>query len=464
MACRSRKENPESPAIESPLHDLLVSTRTPMAASTAIKEAEFTNCADLVAVLRSLDARKELPPFSGRTTLGLIEEALDASRLSCPKKDQKKCIDEMGATTSGALAFSLIAADPQVALGKLAAAEDSAAILRRRAQLFFALKQHNEGRDALAASLAFEDDQDTRVRVAQMFSLDGDPTRALQLCEGHDDDAFGVARAGALTALGRYKEAIAQIDQAPLHLRQEVAEAAARHAQDPMALASESMAGAELLLALRMRMGAELDDRGAGLLERAVLLSPDDGDLWMELAETLEASERQSEAIAAWDEAAKWTPGAERPLLAPIRILHDLHRKKEALARAKKLSSAATGTGESAAEGLRMASLAYRYAGDAKQAVVYGRRALANRPGDGRLVFELSARLQEANNNEESARMLADLLVCGARGQAWHRHEVAASLVALVGKDFLADYISTSSANCSPVDAEDLREHVESVR
>lgn len=459
-ACASDKKQATRQESKSALVNLLSDAKTPIEASEALRSAEFKSCQDLLAVLRSIDARDASQRFDAPSEIGLVAESLDASRLSCPKKDQKKSLSVGGKSSARAIALSLIVADPQVALVALAKAQPSAHVLRRQAQLYFVLEHHVEGRDALAASLRYEDDEAVRVKVARMLTLDGDPQAALQLCEGHDGEPFALPRVGALAALGQYKEVIHQIDAAELHLKQELAEEAARFALDPIELASENLASAELLVALRLRIGNQLDDRGAGLLERAALLNPDDGDLWITLAELLESTGRQQEAVAAWDQAAKYTPGSERPLLAPIRILLELGQAKAALTRAKQLAKLAKGSGDAAAETMRMASLGYRYAGDTKRALEFARRASANRPGDGRLIAELASRSEEAGMPDESAALLSNLLVCGARGQAWHRHEIAARLTALVGADDLGTHISKSMESCAVVDLEDLRHYI----
>ena len=440
--------------------NLLVRVETPLSASAALRSAKFENCADVLAVLSSLDKRNGSDQFDAQTTRGLIEETLVEARVACPKKDQKKFLNKQARGEAANVALSLMESDPQVALDLLSSAAASALVLRRRAQLFFKLEQHQAGRDALAASLRFEDNTKVRVRVARMLTLDGEADDALQLCKGHDGDDFGVPRAGAFAALGQYKDAIRQIDQSPLHLRQDVAEEAARFALDPAAFASENLAGAELLVALRIRLGPKLSDGGAQLLQRAALLKPEDGDLWIELATLLETTARPMEAVAAWDKAAQYTPGAERPILAPIRILRDEGLSTKAASRAAALAERATGSGASSAEGMRLASLGYHYAGDHKAALKFAERAVASRPGDGRLLFELASRLEEAGNAGKAAEVLSDLLVCGARGQPWHRHEVAARLSKLVGVDSQDEHISKSKITCGVVDAEDLRQHL----
>jgi hypothetical protein len=109
---------------------------------------------------------------------------------------------------------------------------------------------------------------------------------------------------------------------------------------------------------------------------------------------------------------------------------------------------------------MRLASLGYHYAGDHKAALKFAERAVASRPGDGRLLFELASRLEEAGKAVKAAEVLSDLLVCGARGQPWHRHEVAARLSKLVGVDSQNEHIRKSEITCGVVDAEDLRQHL----
>ncbi len=456
------KKRPEQREITSQLGDLLKDAKSALDASMAIRSADFNSCDDMLAVLRSLDALRYEKRFSVQSTIGLIKETVDASRPSCGKKDQKNALGKPLQGQSEGIAFSLIVADPQVALDQLKSSKESALILRRRAQLHFDLKEHKAGRDALLASLRYEDDEDTRVRVARLLNFAGDAKAALELCEGRDGDAFRLPRAGALAAMGLNSRVIAQIDAAPLHLRQEIAEEAARLAADPMKLASESLAGAELLVALRNRMGPGLEDRGAALLQRAAQLQPEEGDLWTALATTLEGIARPMDALQAWDEAAKRNIGAEKPILAPIRILREEGHAAKALARAAQLADKAEAAANSKRpEALRLAGLAYRYAGDSKKAVHFARDAVKSRPGDGRLTFELASRLEEDSQREAAAEVLSTLLVCGARGQAWHRHEVAAQLTLLVGVKAVPSYIHKSEASCEVVDAEDLYQHVE---
>nr|MBA3541967.1 hypothetical protein [Deltaproteobacteria bacterium] len=53
----------------------------------------------------------------------------------------------------------------------------------------------------------------------------------------------------------------------------------------------------------------------------------------------------------------------------------------------------------------------------------------------------------------------AELLVCGAHGRAWHRHEVAAKLVALARDATAADVVRTAldaPRACAAVDVEEL--------
>lgn len=444
---------------DTPLARQLLEARTVIEASSAIREAEFASCQERRRALLALDARPEEKHFDPRSYRGLIEEILDASRLACAiKNDQSQqklqgVVAEQRGSTALAIARSLIEATPAEGLRALEGAKPSAALLRRRAELLFALERHREARQALVDSLPFDDDVETRARAARLANLAGDAELALKLCAGRSEVLLRKERIGALALRARYSELVAEIHEVPLHLRGEASEYALARAANAMELLAEKNAPSDLLEAGVSKLGSELEDGGAALLQRAAQLSPERAELHMALAEALEASGRAREAVASWDRAAQLAAGAERPVLAPIRILFSLGEKRRARARASKLATRAK-----SAEELRLAAFACKYAGQLSRAAELARKALAQRPGDGRLRSELATRLEEAGQHNEAAELLASLLVCGARGQPWHRHEIAARLRDLVDADELRERVS--KVPCEPVKREELAEYL----
>jgi hypothetical protein len=73
----------------------------------------------------------------------------------------------------------------------------------------------------------------------------------------------------------------------------------------------------------------------------------------------------------------------------------------------------------------------------------------------------LAQRLAEAGDKAGAGRAYANLLVCGAHGRPWHRHEVAAKLQEL-GADGLGALDDKRS--CEPVDATDLAGYITALR
>jgi len=348
--------------------------------------------------------------------------------------------------------------DPEDALAALGGAPTSAAILRRRAELFFGLGRDIDGRDALVASLKIAENTEVRALAARLLRLAGENDRALELCDAEtnsENDEFLLRRerVATLAALGRYDLAIVEMADGAVFRQAELAVAAVGAAGDVLLLAGAKEAGPDLLLAASSAEGVELVER-ITLLKRATGQRPKSVALWSALAEVEELAGNLPASIEAWDTAAPMAAGAERPVLAPIRMLRTLGNEKASLQRADAIAVLARS--ENNSDGLRLASLAYRYAGAVGKSVVLAREALALRAGEGRLESELAHRLEEAGERDEAAVVLAKLLACGSRGRPWHRHELVGRLEALVGAEKVR--LALGTAGCDVVDGDGLEE------
>ncbi|HSK03428.1 MAG TPA: hypothetical protein VK932_19385, partial [Kofleriaceae bacterium] len=86
---------------------------------------------------------------------------------------------------------------------------------------------------------------------------------------------------------------------------------------------------------------------------------------------------------------------------------------------------------------------------------------------DGRLAFAVAERFADAGDRAAAAAALVELLVCGARGRPWHRHEVAARLVALAVDPASARVAAAAldaRPTCAAVDPPDLARYVDALR
>ena len=66
-----------------------------------------------------------------------------------------------------------------------------------------------------------------------------------------------------------------------------------------------------------------------------------------------------------------------------------------------------------------------------------------------------------------AARVFAELLLCGAHGRPWHRHEVSARLAALAGEaasKLLVVAALAAQPPCAPVEPADLAIYVDALR
>lgn len=405
-------------------------------ASTEVRALAATSCAGLATAVDALERARV--DFDAATLAGFVEDAVDATRARCPEDDALAVLSGRGGAAAALARATVVRDRPARALAELDGAWPAAAVLRRRGELLVELGRGQEAALALEMSLALDDDEAVRAAVVDLWVAARAPERAVAVCAGC---------VPALAAAGRYEDVAAAIAAAPVHVRTELATNAAATAPDVRALA---VAGApvELLVAVAARVREPTD--AAALLARAAGVAPDDADVHMAHAEALERAGEPLEAVAAWDRAARVAPANQRAVLAPIRILAGAGRRADALARASALARAASDD----ADALHVASLAYAYAGDAARAVELARAAVAARPGDGRLEFELALRLRSSGRDREAIDVLARLLVCGARGRPWHRHEVARHLAELGARDL-------GNVDCAPVEPADLARYVE---
>jgi hypothetical protein len=125
--------------------------------------------------------------------------------------------------------------------------------------------------------------------------------------------------------------------------------------------------------------------------------------------------------------------------------------------------------GAGTAEALVTGSAAASAGGEPALAVALAREAEAARPGDGRLAFLIANRLAEAGEATAAARAYQELLVCGARGRPWHRHEVAGRMLQLAGDAAGAGRAAVQASldrapACTPVEPDDLAGFIGGIR
>jgi cytochrome c-type biogenesis protein CcmH/NrfG len=191
------------------------------------------------------------------------------------------------------------------------------------------------------------------------------------------------------------------------------------------------------------------------------VLDPDDADRWDALARSRIAAGAIDDALTAWDRASTLAPAQPTFRVAPIRALVIAGDQARARMRAKDLATFARTRGD--VELLVAASAGATAAADGKLAIELARDARARRPSDGRLVFLVAQRLAEAGDARAAAEVYVDLLVCGAHGRAWHRHEVAGRLVAL-GDPTVVTAALDGPRRCAAVDEDDLATYVATLR
>jgi hypothetical protein len=381
---------------------------------------------------RALDS---LTRTHGATLAGLVEDAVSRARARCA--DPADAIS--GAAAPHQLARSLLADDhPEQALTALAPDETEPAVCARRADL---LDRLGRPRDALTA-------------LGEATTTADSPKRRLL------EIAIAVRR-------GSFAQAAHAIAAAPLVERPQLAFRAAADTP-PGALAELAAAAVEPELAIATADRLEQESGPAVALsarQRAATLAPDRAEPHDALARAQIAAGRPRDAVAAWDRAAALAPAQPSYRLAAVRALVALGDGPAARDRVAAWAAAARVSGD--IDELLAVSTAAQALPDYPLSVALARDARTRRPGDGRLAFELAARLADAGERAAAAQTYVELLACGAHAQVWHRHEVAARLIALVTDASSAKLVLSAieaAPPCAPVDPDDLARYVTSLR
>ncbi|MBA3459985.1 MAG: hypothetical protein H0T46_08485 [Deltaproteobacteria bacterium] len=307
------------------------------------------------------------------------------------------------------------------------------AVWLRRAELLDRLGRIDEARDELARAIAVAPD-------AEMLA-----TKRLL-------DASSAARRGSPDDLARVLAA-APLPERPRLSHRAVADAA------PGLLAALAAAGPELAIAAGVRLEELHGPAGAlAAREEAARMVPDDADVWDALARSRVAAGDVDGALEAWDRAIANAPAQPAFRIAPIRALVLAGVPDRARQRAGKLAAEAR---SARSVELLVAASSAASAIDRELAVALARDAQALRPRDGRLAFLVAQRLADAGDTTAAARAYADLLICGAHGRAWHRHEVAAKLRELGAA---ARSVLDEKSRCETVEPGDLEQYTSALR
>jgi len=266
-----------------------------------------------------------------------------------------------------------------------------------------------------------------------------------------------------LARKGKLAEAARAVAAAALDARPQLAEAVARAcaAERLDELAGAAGGDADLLTALADRVERERGPAAAvAVRERAAAAAPERAEGWDALGRARAAAGRIDQALAAWDRAAAAAPAQPSYRLAPIRALALTGDAARARARAGEVARAARASRD--VDQLIAASAAAAAAGDGAEAIALAREARAERPGDGRLAFLVGDRLAQGGDPAAAARTWVELLVCGAHGRPWHRHEVAGRLLQL-GQGGQSRAVSSALAetpSCAPVEEAELASYL----
>jgi hypothetical protein len=395
----------------------------PAQASQRVR-ALVVSCEGVTRVLDRLAAAR----VSGRLLAGLVDEAI--STASCA--DARAAIKGSDAAHQLARA-RLDDARPDSALAHLTAADP--AIRLRRAELLDRLGRNAEALAALDG-LALDEQALTLERMLRV----------------------SIAAKGA-----KHEEVARMIAAAPLVEQPRLAHRAVEDAPVE-SLAMLAAAGtSEVAVAAADRL--EQTQGPAAVLaarERIAKLEPSIAEHWDALGRARIAAGKIDEALVAWDIAIEIAPAQPAFRIAPIRALVIAGQAQRALARAEAIAKHAREPRD--VELLVTASSGAAAAGDAKLAVELAREARALRTADGRLAFLVAQRLAEAGEIKHAADAYVELLVCGAHGRAWHRHEVAGKLQTLAGTDAAAREFMLAALGakraCETVEPDDLAPYI----
>ncbi|HTE53528.1 MAG TPA: hypothetical protein VK698_21885, partial [Kofleriaceae bacterium] len=449
----------------------IAATPEPAAAAAQVTALARRGCAGLRRALAAL-ARSQI---SGRLLSGLVDDAVAAADGSgC---GAARAADALAGERSAPFQLArarAAEARPGEALAQLAAGDAEPAVHLRRAELLAALDRTADALAELERFLArFPGDGLARAtRVEGLLALHRPADAVAAAGPGpHRDPVLREAAVAALAAAGRLREAAAAVAAAELPERPALSRriAAAAPLADLERLAGADAANptgaaaatgdrapldVELLAVIADRVEAERGAAAAVVIrERAAGAAPERADLADALARALVAAGRIDPALAAWDRAAAAAPAAPAYRLAPIRALAAAGLASRARARARSAAAAARRAGD--AESLTTASDAAAAAAATDLALALAREARAARPGDGRLVMLVGERQAGAGDRSGAAATWTALLVCGAHGRAYHRHEVAARLVRLAADPPAAALVERALAARPPCAAAD---------
>ena len=393
-----------------------------VAASSRI-DAMVTDCAGARRALATLAASR----LSARALLGLVDETVELARERCAALDAAL----RGTHAVHHLARAELAATPEDALRALGDVQHPAVSLQRSLLL--------DALDRPAEALA---------ELARVPGADASEQRALEVA--------------ALAKAGVIDRAAALVAAAPAEARTSLANRLVAHAPASRIGALATSPTLDIAIAAGNRLEA-LHGPAAALAARrhAAALAPDDADLQAALAVSLAAANRLDDALAAWDRAAAIAPAQPAFRLAPLRALVAANDHERARTRAAQLADEARAHSEP--ELLVTASHAAVIAGEPARGVTLVQLARERSPRDGRLAFELALRHLDAGDRAAAIEAFAELLVCGAHGKPWHRHELAGKLVLLATDASSRQAIRRALAKpraCTPADAADLATYV----
>jgi tetratricopeptide (TPR) repeat protein len=393
-------------------------------ASARVREMAGT-CDGITRVLDRIAGAR----VTGRLLVGLVDEAIATTKCETVRAAVK------GSASAHQLARArLDDARPEAALAQLTAASEPA-IRLRRAELLDRLGRSDE---ALQALTGIElDDQAAELQRLLRISVAAKARK-------HDD----VARVIAAAPLAEQPRlAHRAVEDAPVESLALLATAGSIEVALAAADRLEQAQGPAAVLAAR---------------ERIATLDPSIAEYWDALGRARIAAGQIDEALAAWDRAIAIAPAQPAFRIAPIRALVIAHQPQRARARAEVLAGEARKRAD--VELVVTASSAAAAAGDSKRAVELAREARGLRTTDGRLAFGVAQRLAEAGETKQAADAYAELLVCGAHGRAWHRHEIAGKLQTLAGTSADAHAIVVAAVGakraCETVEADDLSQYV----